>query len=318
MVTRLVPLLAVVLVLGLARPAPAVPPVPTLVPEVTVDDDVIRLGDLFENVGPKAMVAVAYAPKLGRSVVLDAGWLAEIARAHRLRWRPRSRFDRVVVRRASQVLDKDTVEAQLRSAFVRRGIDGSFRIELDNRLFSLNLPPKAPPTIAVKDLQLDERTGRFSAKLLAPAGNPIIVRTVHGRLRTVVKVPVLARRLTKGQVISREDVTLIPVDARRVKSDTVTDVSQLIGMAPRRMLRNHVPVRLSDVRRPLLVSKGEMVTLMLRTPAMTLTARGKAAESGSKGDLIRVINVQSKRPVAGVVAGPGMVVVSVLGPRAAN
>jgi flagella basal body P-ring formation protein FlgA len=40
--------------------------------------------------------------------------------------------------------------------------------------------------------------------------------------------------------------------------------------------------------------------------------RGKANEPGSEGDVVEVLNVQSKRLVHGVVVGPGRVMVSAI------
>ena len=43
--------------------------------------------------------------------------------------------------------------------------------------------------------------------------------------------------------------------------------------------------------------------------------RRKAAESGTEGDTVSVVNLQSKRTVQGVVTGPGQVSIVVPGPR---
>ena len=47
-------------------------------------------------------------------------------------------------------------------------------------------------------------------------------------------------------------------------------------------------------------------------PGIVLTMRGKALESGAEGDLVSVLNVNSKRTIQGVVTGPGRV--TVMGP----
>ena len=45
-------------------------------PNVVVDADVVKLGDLFDDIGDKASVAVARAPAPGKRVVVDMEWLA--------------------------------------------------------------------------------------------------------------------------------------------------------------------------------------------------------------------------------------------------
>ena len=45
-------------------------------------------------------------------------------------------------------------------------------------------------------------------------------------------------------------------------------------------------------------------------PGIMLTTRGKALEGGGEGDVINVLNLQSKRTIQGVVTGPGRVDIS--------
>jgi flagella basal body P-ring formation protein FlgA len=52
-------------------------------------------------------------------------------------------------------------------------------------------------------------------------------------------------------------------------------------------------------------------------PGIMLTVRGKAMEGGAEGDVISVINEQSKRTLQGVVIAPGRVAVSLGSPRLA-
>ena len=68
--------------------------------------------------------------------------------------------------------------------------------------------------------------------------------------------------------------------------------------------------------KPALVQRDESVTLMYEVPGVRLTVRGKAGEPGAEGDVISVLNEQSKRTVQGVVVGPGRVVISTIGAAA--
>ncbi len=62
--------------------------------------------------------------------------------------------------------------------------------------------------------------------------------------------------------------------------------------------------------KPPVVLRNETVTLIYQVPGITLTVRGKAAEGGAEGDVISVLNEQSKRTLQGVVTGPGRVIVT--------
>ena len=53
--------------------------------------------------------------------------------------------------------------------------------------------------------------------------------------------------------------------------------------------------------KPELVQRNETVTIIYEVPGIVLTMRGKAQEAGAEGDVISVLNVQSKRTVQGTV-----------------
>ena len=69
--------------------------------------------------------------------------------------------------------------------------------------------------------------------------------------------------------------------------------------------------------KPELVQRNETVTLVYQVPGIMLTVRGKATEGGAEGDVISVLNEQSKRTVQGVIVGPGRVVISTVARRLA-
>ena len=52
------------------------------------------------------------------------------------------------------------------------------------------------------------------------------------------------------------------------------------------------------------------MTLIYQAAGLYLTMRGKALEAGTEGDVVNVMNLQSKRTVSGVVIGRGQVSIS--------
>ena len=61
------------------------------------------------------------------------------------------------------------------------------------------------------------------------------------------------------------------------------------------------------MRPPLVVEKGAQVDMTFVSGALTLTARGRALDSGAIGDIVNVLNSRSNRTVQGVIEGPNMV-----------
>jgi flagella basal body P-ring formation protein FlgA len=131
-----------------------------------------------------------------------------------------------------------------------------------------------------------------------------------------VPVAVPVRPLARGEVVKAADVTI----EHRPKADFrdgAPAATEAVGFAVRQPVRAGQPLHVADLMRPEIVQRNEAVTLIFEAPGLTLTVRGKALDAGSDGDLINVLNVQSKRTVQGTVAGPARVVVRTAAPRLA-
>ena len=66
-------------------------------------------------------------------------------------------------------------------------------------------------------------------------------------------------------------------------------------------------MRVADLAKPDLVQRDQSVTLIYEAAGLYLTIRGKALDAGTEGDVVGVLNLQSKRTVSGVVIGRGQV-----------
>jgi flagella basal body P-ring formation protein FlgA len=78
-------------------------------------------------------------------------------------------------------------------------------------------------------------------------------------------------------------------------------------MAVKRPLRIGQAVRAADLMKPEIVRQNEAVTITYERPGIVLSVRGKALEAGAEGDVINVLNIQSKRTLQTTVTGPGRV-----------
>lgn len=277
-------------------------------PEATVKGPVVQLGDLFEGLGERAATPIARAPEPGRSVEVDARWLAAVAQAYGVAWRPRSALDRIVIARASRTIDTPRIEEALLDALAERGLPGEVSLVLDNPTLRLDLPAEAPASLAVSGLSYDPVGGRFTAYVSAPAeGSPLARVAVSGRAVTLTEIPVLRRNVTPGEVIGEQDIVWTSWRTDRLGRGIALDSGRLVGMSARRPLRAGEAVRLSDLRSPVLVPKNSLVTIRLATPRMVLTAQGKALEEGSDGDVIRVMNTKSNTVINAGVVEAGLV-----------
>jgi len=317
--------LVLALAIGLAPAfAPADPPAQLAAKPValragaTVTGDIVRLGDLFANTGERAQASVAHAPAPGKSAVLDAAWLVETARRHGLAWRPSSRSVRLVLRRASRKIERAAIARRVAALLQDRGARGKLAVELDLRVSTIHLPVDAGPSFAIRELRHDERSGRLVAKLVAPADGPVYSMRITGRLQRLIKVPVLARHLRRGDIVRARDVVLRTMDRSQVPTAALVRRDEIVGQSVRRSLPGGVPLRNSDLEAPILVRRGALVTMEISTPTMRLTARGKALDNGTMGETVRIRNTQSKRVVQGTVVGIDRVRIAPAGALAAR
>ncbi|MCW0181445.1 flagellar basal body P-ring formation chaperone FlgA [Zavarzinia sp.] len=123
-------------------------------------------------------------------------------------------------------------------------------------------------------------------------------------------VPVLLRDIATGEVLNADDLTDGAI-ATALPANTAESADQLVGMAARKPLRAGRPVSLSEVRRPILVNKGSLLTVRVSMPGIELSTTAKAIEQGAMGEVIRVMNLTSNRVVQAVVSGAGEAVVPV-------
>ena len=274
---------------------------------VVVDSTTVLLGDLFEGTGDKAPIAVAYAPEPGKRAIFDANWLYRTANAHGLKWRPLSLKQQSVVKRESVAIDREEIEDHILAALIDRGVDAGMTVSLSNRSMRLYVPSSDQASVLIDNVNYDQRTRRFSAFVSTPGTKSI---RVTGRLQKMLDVPVLNRRVLKNELITQQDIEWIRTPSERLQQDIVMHADDLVGKTPKRGLRSGSPIRSSDVQRPVMVKKGSLVTMVLRTPLMTLTSQGRAVSDGADGEVIRITNTQSNKVVQAVVTGAGMVAIT--------
>ncbi len=121
------------------------------------------------------------------------------------------------------------------------------------------------------------------------------------------RIVVPARDILRGEVLGESDLTYADVAGAGLASSTVTKFETLTGMQTRRALRAGESLRPDDVRRPVVVTKGQTVTMTFTAPGVELSAMGRAMSEGGMGDTVTVQNPVSFRMVMATITGPGTV-----------
>jgi flagellar basal body P-ring formation protein FlgA len=288
----------------------AASPAPKLKREAIVASEVVRIGDLIDGAGAAAGIAIFRAPDIGETGSVPAYRVLDAARSHGLAGVDTQGNAEVAVTRAGRVLAAADIEAAIARALAARGGAADARnltVTLDRDPQPLHLESAADLRAAY--VSYSARSGRFDVVLELPGGAaPAAPQRYSGYAIETVPVAVPLRALARGEVVRAADLTI----ERRPKADfrdSAPPATEAIGLAMRHPVRAGQPLRVSDLMRPEVVQRNEAVTLVYEAPGLVLTIRGKALDAGAEGDLVSVLNVQSKRTVQGTVAGPARVVV---------
>lgn len=271
--------------------------------DVALASDVVTVGDVFPGVTHDAAYVLTKAPAYGKELTLNAGDLKRISDAFNLGWIPVSGATQTTIHRAAHEIGAGQVQSAVAEKLAAK-LDGQkFDIQLTDRALALHVPEAQSAAVDVSELNYDLNRGEFSAKVSVGTGNDTQTAQVSGRLYPVTAVPVLKNQLQKGELIDAEDIDYVDIRNSEIGGSVITAADHLIGMAPRRGLAPLKPVTTADIMSPIVVKKGEIITMVLKSDEMTLTTQGKALESGASGDTVRVVNPSSGQSVEGVVSG---------------
>lgn len=276
-----------------------------------VHGNTITLGDVFYNLPEGGDKILGAAPLPGHDMVLDARTLMRIAIALDLPWRPSSSADHLVLSRAGTVVDRNSIEDALHRALKDEGITDHYKLSFPDESAEIILPADSGKTVEVSAFKADPARGVFEATLVAPSkDHPLKTLRINGTLQRTTLIPVLKETLRNGTVIGQRDLDFIEMSERALNPDVVLNEEALIGMTPRRMVFSGQPVKINEIEAPRLIQRGEIVTMLFKEGGLSLSAKGKALEHGSKGDSIRVVNTSSNRTIQAVVTASGEVTVT--------
>lgn len=119
----------------------------------------------------------------------------------------------------------------------------------------------------------------------------------------VATVPVAARIIPRGRVLSADDITEVPAEA----ADRPSARRPAVGWVARRLIAAGEPLREPSVTPPVQLLPGDTVEAVRTTNGLTLALRATALQGAAIGDRVAV-RVDAKRRFVGTLAGPRLVV----------
>ena len=298
-----------------------VPNPPRLKSEAIIHGDIVRIGDLIENSGVVANVPIFRAPDLGYTGTVSVDAILNAIRDHALIGIDTAGLSKVVVTRATRTVPATDIEdliARTLSARFDLGNSKDITVNLGHDMRTIYVDPFAVGEPRVTHIDYDTRSTRFDATVEIPAGPAKrSVLRFAGRAFATIEVVTIGRTIDRGNIIKEADIVMERRPRTEVGRDAITRRAHVVGMAARGPMQGGRPLRAADLMKPDLVLRNETVTLVYEAPGMVLTIRGKANDNGTEGDVIGVLNEQTKRVAHGVIIGPGRVAVTNGSPRLA-
>jgi flagella basal body P-ring formation protein FlgA len=293
--------------------------VPVLRASITVTGDLVRIGDVVDNAGTAAQIAIYRAPDLGTTGALSTEQVIAALRAHQVIAVDTRNIREVAVTRLARTIDAKDIESQIARALEHRnglGDAANLSLTFDRDVQDMRLESSNTGALQPTSVRYDGRSGRFdvSFEIGNEAGLAATRLRFTGTAIETVEAAVLARDVERNDVLKSADI----VTERRPKAQVGNDAAtrdRALGMQMRKQLRAGQPLHSADLAKPDLVQRDQTVTLIYESAGLYLTIRGKALEGGTEGDVVSVVNLQSKRTVSGVVIGRGQVSISVATPR---
>ena len=169
---------------------------------------------------------------------------------------------------------------------------------------SIKYSPDLTDAVLLHAFWMDQSTGQFVADVLTENGD---IHRLSGTALLVAPVPVPARQLLPGEIISRADLKEVRVPIRRVTSFAVTDLDSLVGMEVKRLLGEGRLVMAQSVMPPRAIERGERVKIIFQNRGLSLTATGRALNDAAFGEDVKVVNLSSNISVIGVATSDGTV-----------
>jgi flagella basal body P-ring formation protein FlgA len=142
------------------------------------------------------------------------------------------------------------------------------------------------------------------------------IRTAEGAMQlpvyaevgaTSIPVVVAVQPIGRGEPITAADVALQAVDhlpAANGRRIAVESVESLIGMEARQSIRAGEVVFSDQVQPPLLVKRGDAITVSSHAGGIRVRTTARARENGARGDLVQVESLETRERFEARVVGP--------------
>ncbi len=120
-------------------------------------------------------------------------------------------------------------------------------------------------------------------------------------IKVFKQVLAATRALRKGEILTESDVKLIKYDISNLSYGYFENIKMTAGMKVKRHVLADVVLTPSMLKKPLVITRGQKVSILANSGRMQVRMMGKALSNGAIGDRIKVMNMKSRQKIEGVV-----------------
>lgn len=114
---------------------------------------------------------------------------------------------------------------------------------------------------------------------------------------------VVTRAIRANNIIAPADVSLV----NEMTQGAISNVTEVIGLEARVNLYPGRAVKPSDVGRPAIFERNQIVTMVYTAGLLSITVEGRILDRSGIGDAARVMNMDSRLTVVGRVMANGTI-----------
>src|ERR1700761_5977883 len=200
---------------------------PVLRAQVTVEGDIVHVGDMVDNAGTAAQIAIYRSPDLGTTGTLPTAQVISVLQAHQVIGVDTRDIKSVTVTRLARTIDAKEIESQVAHAIEHRGGRGdaaNLNLTFDRDVQDVRLEAQNNGPLQPVQVRYEPRGGRFDVTF--EIGND--TSNTHTRLRftgvaiEMLDAAVLTRNVDRGDVLKASDVVVERRPKAEVGSDAAT------------------------------------------------------------------------------------------------
>jgi flagella basal body P-ring formation protein FlgA len=287
--------------------------------DITVTTPMVKLGDLAEVTSRDARdseavialknISLGQSPAPGSESTVSASRIIELLKDNQFELdKIGYAIPRIIkIKRASRILTSFEIQNAIEQYISDSGRDLSIRkLEYSNDFHV----PTSNIDLSVKSLS-NQSQGRttflINASSFDNGRREDIRHQIDAQVSEWIKLPVASRPVSKGSMVSGDDVMMARLNLNTIPKDAVRESSGIIGHETQRDIGYGEVFRNNRLSIPPAVAAGSRVTVVYRRGGLEATASGIAMESGTIGEEIRIRNDSSRKVVSGTIIESGLI-----------